>query len=254
MSFVNLATGARLHYEIVNDSESGPPVIALHGMLGTARLHLGHVMEWLGTEGYRVIGPTLRGYGESSPKPRDFPPRFYDRDTDDVLALMDALNISRAHIIGYSDGGEIALMAAGKAPDRFVSAASWGAVGYFGPEMRAIAQRMVPGSAWLHADEMAPHGLTDADAFASAWVRSVVQMIDAGGDVSVGIAPAIVCPVLIMLGRADTLNPAVYAQRFLAGVKNGRLEMFDCGHPVHDEQPAAFQKILLDHLKRADTP
>ena len=114
MPFVETSTGARLHYVERNPANPHPiPVIAVHGMLGTAETHLGHVMNWLEAQGYRVIGPTMRGYGQSEPKPRDFPLRFYDRDAADVLAMMDALNIDRAHIIGYSDGGEIALMCAG---------------------------------------------------------------------------------------------------------------------------------------------
>lgn len=70
MPFAEISTGARLHYE---DHGSGAPVILVHGLLGTARAHLGGVMDWLSAD-YRVIGLTLRGYGQSEPKSRDFPP------------------------------------------------------------------------------------------------------------------------------------------------------------------------------------
>lgn len=253
MPFVDIHTGARLHYVETNPTVKSAPVIAVHGMLGTAETHLGHVIDWLTDAGYRVIGPTLRGYGESTPKPRDFPLRFYDRDTDDVLAMMDALDIEKAHIIGYSDGGEIALMAAGKQPERFVSSASWGAVGYFGPEMRPIAQRMIPGSNWMTDEDVEMHQLGDKDAFAQGWVRATTHMIDSGGDVSVSLAPHITCPVLMMLGTEDRLNPASFAETFLANVKDGKLVMFDCGHPVHDEQTEAFRGVLGAHLAAAHT-
>jgi valacyclovir hydrolase len=248
-ALIPLPTGATLHVEDVNPQAEGIPIIAVHGMLGTARLHLGHVIDWLAEQGYRVIAPTVRGYGESLPKPRDFPLRFYDRDADDIMALADALNIEKAHIIGYSDGGEIALICAGKQSERFVSVAVWGAVGYFGQGMRAIAQRMIPGSRWLKADEMATHGLTDADLFAQQWVRATVHMIDAGGDVSLSLAPNIKGRTLIMLGEEDTLNPAEYAQRFLDATHDGHLAMFDCGHPVHDERTKAFRNTLQAHFK-----
>lgn len=252
MPFVDTATGAHLHYVETNPTVQTTPIIALHGMLGTARKHLGHIIDWLTGEGYRVIGPTLRGYGESLPKPRDFPLRFYDRDADDVLAFMDALNIEKAHIIGYSDGGEIALICAGKQPQRFASAASWGAVGYFGPEMRPVAQRMIPGSAWLSDEDVALHQLPDKDAFAQGWVRATTHMIDSGGDVSVSLAHHITCPVLMMLGKEDHLNPASFAEKFLEGVQDGQLVMFDCAHPVHDEQTEAFKEVLGAHIARAD--
>ncbi|MAU13014.1 MAG: hypothetical protein CL607_24560 [Anaerolineaceae bacterium] len=252
MPFVETSTGARLHYVERNPANPHPiPVIAVHGMLGTAETHLGHVMNWLEAQGYRVIGPTMRGYGQSEPKPRDFPLRFYDRDAADVLAMMDALNIDRAHIIGYSDGGEIALMCAGLQPERFASSASWGAVGYFGPDMRPVAQRMIPGSAWMTDEDVEQHQLGDKDNFAQQWVRATVHMIDSGGDVSVSLASDITCPVLVMLGTQDTLNPASYAQVFLEKVKNGKLAMFDCGHPVHDEQTEAFYAALKAHLENA---
>lgn len=251
MPFVETRTGARLHYEEHNPQAGELPVVALHGMLGTVRKDLGELIDWLAGQDLRVIGLTLRGYGESMPKPRDFPPRFYERDAEDVLAALDALGIERAHLIGYSDGGEITLICAGRAPQRFASAAAWGAVGYFGPEMRPVAQRMIPGSRWLTAEEMAPHGLTDADAFVAQWVRATIGMIDAGGDVSLSLAPQIACPLLLMLGREDTLNPAAYAQRYLERVADGRLLLFDCGHPVHTQQPEAFQRALLEHLHRA---
>ncbi|MBL8165151.1 MAG: alpha/beta fold hydrolase, partial [Anaerolineae bacterium] len=89
MPFAEIATGARLHYD---DAGQGEPLILLHGLLGTAALHFPQVVDWLRPR-YRLVGPTLRGYGDSTPKPRDFPLRFYHRDADDVLAFMDALNI-----------------------------------------------------------------------------------------------------------------------------------------------------------------
>ena len=247
MPFVELPTTARLHY-VERNTTSSPTVIALHGMLGTAEEHLRHMMDWVAGQGYHVVGPTLRGYGESTPKPRDFPLRFYERDAEDVLALMDALEISQAHILGYSDGGEIALMLAGKYPDRVLSAVAWGAVGYFGKEMRAVAQRMLPAT-WLTQAEMESHQIPDANAFAHGWVRAVVHMIDSGGDVSRQYAPHITCPVLIMLGEEDTLNPKEYAEVFLEHVANGRLRMFPGGHPVHDEQRDGFYEVVGAFLR-----
>ena len=116
MPLARLNTGATLHYEDTLPESDQIPVILLHGMLGTARIHLGHVMDQLRQQGFRVIGLTQRGYGESLPKPRDFPDNFYQRDCADLIAFMGAMRIDQAHLIGYSDGGEIALIAAGQHP------------------------------------------------------------------------------------------------------------------------------------------
>lgn len=252
MPIIQTTTDASLHYDNLNATAGGTPVIAIHGLLGTARSQLGHVLDWLVSEGYHTIGLTLRGYGESGPKPRDFPYDFYHRDADDLLAFMDALDITQAHLLGYSDGGEVVLAAAGKAPERIATVAAWGAVGNFGPELRPAFQRTHPGSAWITPEDLALHAIPDADAFTRAWVRSTTRMIDAGGDVSLSTAHRITAPCLIMLGRDDTLNPVDYAQKYLERTPDGYLDLFDCGHPVHDQQTEAFYAAVRRHLARAD--
>ena len=250
MPLLELKTGATLHYEHLRPDIQQPPVILLHGLLGTARSHLGHVMDWLADEGFPVIGLTLRGYGQSLPKPRDFPPDFYHRDSDDLLALMDALHIPKAHLIGYSDGGEVALVAAGKFPARIASCLTIGAVGNFGAELRPVFQRVYPGD-WITPAEKAQHGFSDAAQFTRGWVRATTRMIDAGGDISLSLAPQITCPLLLMLGEDDALNPQHYGARFVEKVARGRLAMFPCGHAVQDEARQEFYALTLPHLRAA---
>jgi valacyclovir hydrolase len=247
MPFVETATGARLHYE---DRGTGTPIIALHGLLGTAQTQLPQVVEWLSAR-YRVLGPTLRGYGQSTPKPRDFPFDFYHRDARDVIAFMDSLGIAQAHLMGYSDGGETALVAAGLAPERFLSVIAWGAVGYYGPAMRQFAQRTYPGT-WITDEDRRLHGIADPDAFALGWVTAVKHMIDAGGDVSLSLGQNMRMPLLIMLGERDYLNPPEHAQKLLERTPNGRLAMFKTAHPIHDEDWEAFQNTVEAFLQSAD--
>ena len=252
MPLIELSTGATLHYEDMQADSIQTPVILIHGLLGTARGHLGHVMDWLDGLDFHVIGLTLRGYGQSLPKPRDFPEKFYHRDADDLLAFMDALHIKKAHLIGYSDSGEVVLITAGQAPERVASAIAIGAVGNFGAELRPIFQRTYPGD-WITDAQKQEHGFTDSASFTRGWVRSMTRMVDAGGDVSLGLAPNISCPLIIMLGKDDTLNPEKYGQHFVKKVTQGRVEMFDCGHAVHDEQTERFYELSLSHLKQAET-
>jgi len=252
MPYADTATGARLHYETWNAEAEGVPVVVLHGMLGTATVDLAQTNAYIASHGFYVIAPTLRGYGESLPKPRDFPMRFYDRDAADVIAWMDALNIAQAHIVGYSDGGEIALVCAGRYPQRFVSAACWGAVGYFGADMRPVAQRpRIISGEFIEDWEAALHQLPSRAEFGRGWARAIVSYIDSGGDVSLSYASAITCPLLMMLGEEDTLNPAEYARRFLARAGHGTLQLFDCGHAIHTERPEALRRALLQHLLAA---
>jgi len=247
MPFIEIATGARLFYE---DVGSGFPLIALHGRFGTARVDLGTVVDWL-SGSYHVYGPSLRGYGESLPKPRDFPLDFYHRDARDVIAFMDALQIERAHLVGFSDGGETALVAAGLAPDRFQSVAVWGAVGYFGTEIRPVVQSNYPAT-WMDEATKQLHGIDDPNPLVMQWVQALKYMIDSGGDVSLSLAPKITAPVLLMLGDQDRLNPEAYGQNLIAKVRDGRVVMFKTGHAIHEQDWEHFQRVVGDFLKAAD--
>jgi len=249
MPFAQLSTGVRLHYE---DTGQGEPVIVVHGWIGTARDHMGNIIDWLGSD-YRVLGPTLRGYGESRPPERDFPNDFYYRDADDVIAFMDALEIDRAHILGYSDGGEVSLIAAGKHPQRFASVAVWGATGNFGPELRPVAMRSAPATFLIEDPDLcAQHGITNPKAYVGQWIRAFTYMIDTGGDVSLSTAPDLSMPVLFLLGDNDTLNPVHFAQTYVEAAPDAKLIVFkDTGHPVHDERWRKFQQVVGGHLRRA---
>lgn len=249
MPFTDIATGANLHYE---DEGTGFPVVLLHGRFGTGDADFGaHLLPHL-AERYHVFAPSLRGYGQSTPKPRDYPLDFYHRDARDVLAFMDALQVDRAHLIGYSDGGETALVAAGLAPERFASVAVWGAVGYFGPAMRPWVQRNYPAD-WMDEDTKRLNQIDDPNPIVLEWVQALKHMIDKGGDVSLSLAPKITCPVLLMLGDEDRLNPAEYGQNFVDKTPDGRLVMFKTGHGIHEQDWEGFKATLDAFLAGVDT-
>lgn len=219
-----------------------PPVVLIHGMLGTPQTQLPALLDWLRGD-YRVIAPTLRGYGQSLPKPRRFPADFYQQDARDVLALLDHLQLPPAHLLGYSDGGEVALLLAGQAAERLRSVAVWGAVGFYGPQMRPAAQRMFPAT-WISEADKALHGFDNADGFVLEWIQSVRRIIDSGGDLSLSLAGQMRVPLLLMLGTQDRLNPVEYGQRLVDGAPQARLQTFDCGHAIHDEAWPAFRQTV----------
>lgn len=241
MPLTALPTGAQL--DVLDTAPGGATdrvLVLLHGLLGTAETEFPALIDWL-RPNFRVIAPTLRGFGRSLPKPRDFPHDFYQRDADDVLALMDALGIRRAALMGYSDGGEAALMAAVTAPERFERVITWGAVGYFGPEMRPAAQRLFPGD-WISTEKLALHGIERADTFILGWIKAVHRIIDSGGALASARADRLTVPLLMLLGDQDTLNPAAYARPLLDAAPDARLVMLPCGHAVHNDARAAFRR------------
>ncbi len=84
------------------------------------------------------------------------------------------------------------------------------------------------------------------------WVTAMKQIIDSGGDVSYGAADQIACPLLLMLGRSDTLNPIVLGQAFVERAPHARLALFDCGHAIHRELPDAFRSTVSEFLRAVE--
>ncbi len=107
----------RIHYRVEG---SGRPMVLLHGFGGSCEQF--YFLGWMDAlrEHYRLIAIDARGHGESD-KPHA--PEAYRMDlrVGDVTAVLDQLGIDRAHCLGYSDGGEVALGAARYAPGRFTS-------------------------------------------------------------------------------------------------------------------------------------
>lgn len=100
----------QLHFE---ERGSGEPLILLHGN-GEDGTYFEHQMKHFSPQ-YRVIALDTRGHGKS---PRGAAPFTIRQFADDLLAFMDEHSIKRADILGFSDGGNIALMFALAHPER----------------------------------------------------------------------------------------------------------------------------------------
>jgi pimeloyl-ACP methyl ester carboxylesterase len=85
---------------------------------------MGGQIEPLAAESYRVIAIDSRGHGKSS---NTAPVLTYEMMSDDVVGVMDALQIERADIVGWSDGGNLGLDLARRYPDRIRKVVAFGA-------------------------------------------------------------------------------------------------------------------------------
>jgi pimeloyl-ACP methyl ester carboxylesterase len=93
----------------------GPEVLLIHG-LGATKASFYDTAAALSREGYRVHAIDLPGFGSSSkPATGPYTARWF---ADTVLAVMDKLTIGRAHIVGNSMGGRVALEVALREPER----------------------------------------------------------------------------------------------------------------------------------------
>jgi pimeloyl-ACP methyl ester carboxylesterase len=103
--------GARIWYAAYG---SGPTVILLHGGLGHSG-NWGYQVPALVSHGYRAVLIDSRGHGRST---RDARPFSYELMASDVLAVMDALQLEKAGLVGWSDGACTALILAAQIPSR----------------------------------------------------------------------------------------------------------------------------------------
>lgn len=91
----------------------GDPIILLHGNGENCGYFKGQIDVF--AKDYRVFAVDTRGHGKT---PRGEMPFTINRFADDLLCFMDEHKIEKAHLLGFSDGGNIALIFALKYPDR----------------------------------------------------------------------------------------------------------------------------------------
>ncbi|HEV2239143.1 MAG TPA: alpha/beta hydrolase [Ktedonobacterales bacterium] len=107
------ANGLRFH---VVDEGAGAPVILLHGFPDTSSVWR-HQIPALTAIGLRAIAPDLRGRGQTE-RPDRVEEYALANMVADVAALLDALEIGRAHIIGHDWGAAVAWLFASLMPQR----------------------------------------------------------------------------------------------------------------------------------------
>lgn len=105
-----MAMDIALHY---TEQGTGTPLILLHGN-GEDSSYFVHQIEYF-KDRYRVIAIDTRGHGRT---PRGEKPFTIRQFAEDLHGFMDERGIDRAHILGFSDGGNIALIFALKYPER----------------------------------------------------------------------------------------------------------------------------------------
>jgi len=232
---------------------------------------------------YRLVFPDLRGCGRST---RGLGVGEYSPDAAvaDLLALLDALGVRQADVLGFSYGGLVAQRLALAAPRRvrrLVIAASgvkpvpsdayddW-------PEGAALRAGVTP--AWLTApptpqlvrdDAVAAIGLNvwraasrpeylrrvDAIRWSAEWARVAAAGLlppALPGNAQRRLAAA-GWPILIMNGRWDLYSPAKLAEQAAAEMPNARAVVLpDAGHMAHIDQPrlwlAALEAFLTSPL------
>ncbi|WP_448547576.1 alpha/beta fold hydrolase [Thalassotalea fusca] len=112
--------GVKLYYE---EYGKGEPLLLIHGNGQSISAYLNQIEEY--AKQFRVIALDSRGRGNSSYNDGD--KLTYQLQVEDTKLFLDKIGVSKAHIVGWSDGGIIGLMMAIKYPEKVSSLISMAA-------------------------------------------------------------------------------------------------------------------------------
>jgi pimeloyl-ACP methyl ester carboxylesterase len=257
------------------DAGTGDPVVLIHGLGATKASFLPTIAAL--APGYRTIALDLPGFGDSDkPLRGSYDAPFFARS---VVALLDALEIERAHVIGNSMGGRIGIELGLQAPDRLgrlvllAPSLAWLRTRRWAPYLRwvptqlgliqpaprplveAIVRRVIPGAnqEWTAAgiDEFLRSYLQPSGraAFYAA-ARNIYLEEPHGSDGFWTRLGSLDVESLFVWGRRDTVVPPAFAHHVQDVLPSAQHLFLDCGHVPQLERPrqthAAIERFLAD--------
>jgi pimeloyl-ACP methyl ester carboxylesterase len=235
------------------------PVVLVHGINGAAEQWWG-VMEQLTAR--TAVAVDLRGHGESEPG-GTYGAADYAAD---VAAVLDGLDISRAHLVGASFGGGVCVTLAAAAPDRVQSVAIVGGALTVADMVDAEAAvdplhelGQVPFFEQVAATSFAPG--TDASLLRDS-VRlagrndgaTVERIMRAAFSADVTAAASrVVAPALVLTGELDQTCPPSRGAALAAALGTDCRVLTGRGHMAHIEDPVGVARMLEEHLRHTDS-
>ena len=259
---VVLPNGIRLPY-VEQGDRAGVPVLFLHGTSDSWRSFenvLPELPDWI-----RAIALTQRGHGDADRPETGYRARDF---ADDVAALMDALGLAKAVVVGHSMGGSIAQRFAIDHPARLLglvlagARASW----HRHPGVQALGEAAATLSDPVDPDfvrefqlstlaQPVPPAYIDvivAESLklpAHVWRASFVEcLLTADHSAELG---SIEAPTLVICGGRDDIARDEQAT-LVAGIPGAsRITYPDAGHALHWEEPQRFAADLAAFVARA---
>ena len=249
------------------ESGRGDALIFVSGLGGVGRYWAPQVPVF--SRRYRVVTYDHRGTGGSDRVQREF---SVDGMTRDLVALMDALGMAKAHVVGLSTGGAIGQTLAIEHPgrlDRLVMCSTWTHCDPWFRRLFEARRRMYleAGSAlhamfhplWLYPpDYVNSHDaeIEEERSRAGATAPPVevsVARIDAllAFDRRAGLS-RIRAKTLVVASDTDYITPCYHAEALAAAIPGAKLAMVGgAGHSVSKTRPDDFNRIVLDFLGAA---
>ncbi len=250
--------GLRLYYEL-HGPEAAFPVVCINGLTMDTNAWALQVPALAAR--FRVVLYDGRGQGQSD-KPEG--PYLPDQHARDLVGLLDALGLERAHLLGLSNGGVIAMSVAARHPERVASLVlvdtfahsdtlmqakldSWlAALEAGGPGARFdVALPWIWSRAFLeqHADEV--RALRQRAA--QAPVHAVRALIEGARQIDVRpLLSHIRAPTLVLVGEEDVLTPIWCAREIVEAIPNASLVVIGgAGHAPTIERPDIVNALAV---------
>jgi pimeloyl-ACP methyl ester carboxylesterase len=234
--------GARIWYATYG---SGLSVILLHGGFGHSG-NWSYQVPALVKRGYRTILIDSRGHGRST---RDARPYSYDLMASDVLAVMDALHLEKAGLVGWSDGACTALILAAKTPSRVAG------VFFFACNMDPSGTKQIEPSPILdrcfsrHAKDYARLSATPNNF--KSFVEAVSLMQRTQPNYSASDLGEISVPVVIAQSEHDEFIKRDHAEYLAHSIPNVELILLrGVSHFAPLQRPERFSAAMLAFLDR----
>ncbi|WP_207885569.1 3-oxoadipate enol-lactonase [Pseudomonas sp. 30_B] len=261
MPAVRLVDGD-LNYQL--EGPAGAPVLVLSNSLGTD-LHMWDAQVAAFAEHFRVLRYDTRGHGGSLVTPG---PYSIEQNGRDVLALLDALDIPRAHFCGLSMGGLIGQWLGIHAPERIGrlvlcnTAAKIGTPEVWNPRIETVLSggaeamrnlRDASISRWFSADfaEAEPGKVEPivgmlAQTSPEGYAANCAAVRDADFRGEIG---AISAPTLVVCGVADPVTTTEDGRFLQARISGAELVEFRAAHLSNVQAADAFSQRVLDFLR-----
>ncbi|UTW04797.1 alpha/beta hydrolase [Amphritea atlantica] len=235
-----------------NEGWDRPTLVLLHEALGHIDMWKDFPQQLADQTGLDLLVYERRGYGRSSPITLPRPDDYLEQEGRDWLApVLDAAGLDEVVLVGHSDGGSIALVAAACLPDRVVAIITEAAHIRIDPLTTAGIHEAVAlyNSTDLPQRLARYHGeRTDLlfRAWHETWLRERFQPLDLSGYLN-----DIRCPALIIQGEGDQYGERSQVEDIVSGIgdKAGALFIPDCGHVPHLQARDATLQAMKEFIE-----
>ncbi len=221
-----------IYYEVHGE---GQPLVIIPGLRSDVSEYQ-HIIELLAKH-YMVIAADNRGAGRTDKPDMPYTIELMAHDT---AALLKAIGIASAHILGISMGGRIAAALTLQQPQLVKSLILVST--FLKPRPRNTRE-----DRWTNILARAP-SLQRREKYPQPYYAFVRQRDASRTFNCMDRLPEIHAPTLILHGDRDKLAPYAFAQEVQAGIKNSKMVTFSGGHLFAFFQPRQFTDAVLDFL------